>query len=196
MILPPSTVPSRGCGWDSRGLAPRAPGVAPVEGVAPAAPPCCPPAPNVMAADRSPGYWRRPGCRGDGNGRAGQSALQQTRLTDAANQLSVWPHIDKSPGPVFGVHGVLIGLPQKPHSVRLFGQIVNFGGVAPELAIVEADSARILLAAPHRFCLALTASFGEDIRHRRSGQNQNCGDHEYNHDQGVTALLASARRHS
>src|ERR1035441_2531250 len=94
-------------------------------------------------------------------------------MTQAANQLPVRTDIDESPGTVFLVHGVLVGLPEKPYPVGLLDQIVDLGGILSKLAKIEADGALVLPAAPHCFRFALAPALGKKIGRGHGGKNQN-----------------------
>src|SRR5262249_48070125 len=118
----------------------------------------------------------------------------QGPLLEAADQLTVGPDIDESPGAVFGINGIAVGLAHEANAHFIFGEIFQGGGKARLSAVhlvitdVQANAADILLAAPDHLFFFLAATVDEDVwPHDRESDNDQ--SHHENHEQESVALL-------
>src|SRR5712692_11566788 len=110
---------------------------------------------------------------------------------ETSNQLTSGPYIDKSPGTIFLVHGIFVGLAHEAKRTELWlGQIVEGSRKPPHLAVVELHAAGVLLPAPDHLFFFFAPAFGQDARreHRR-GNEQERGE-EDDQEQSISMLAA------
>ena len=81
------------------------------------------------------------------------------------------------PFSVFRVHRILVSLTHKANAAKFwFGQVVHGRRKLPGLAVIELDTANVLLAAPNHLRFFFAFALGEQVwRDRHRAEQEQCG---------------------